>query len=252
MNKKLAGVTFIYNGIEHDYNYRQAIVSLMECCDHVYVVECDSNDGTKEDILNLYDNTDNVTVLFEDWTTQSGREKLSYFTNIGIMRAERDGYDYVLVVQADEIISERSYSSVREAMKLGCEAYMVQRVNLWGDCYHKLVVPENRMPCSTAIIRLAKSNYRAYDDAESIDAPVSDSYFWNSIKIYHMGFVRRKEVMISKIRNMQVNVFQMSDYDNKLKGMEVFDSTKWFDGDDLALIDEPLPLIIQQWAKDRL
>mgnify|MGYP001603979095 CR=1 FL=1 len=95
-NKKLAGVTFVYNGIEHDYNYNETIQSLIECCDHVYVVECGSTDGTRMDIVERDVETEKVTIIFEDWTTQSGREKLSYFTNIGIRQAEFDGFDYVL------------------------------------------------------------------------------------------------------------------------------------------------------------
>jgi hypothetical protein len=66
-----------------------------------------------------------------------------------------------------------------------------------------------------------------------------------------MGYVRKKDVHPSKIREMQGNIFQCG-VDEKLNGMEVFDSTKWFGPEDLKPIDEPLPRLIQTWAMERM
>ena len=68
-----------------------------------------------------------------------------------------------------------------------------------------------------------------------------------------MGFVRKREVMRGKIINMQVDVFGMEHYDSKLDESELFNPDLWFDPKtDLKPIDEPLPAIIQNWAKERV
>jgi hypothetical protein len=76
--------------------------------------------------------------------------------------------------------------------------------------------------------------------------------YLNKIEIVHLGFVRKREVMVDKIKNMQIAVFGMSQADQKLNGMTIFDPYAWFDKEeDLELINEPLPEIIKGWAEAR-
>jgi hypothetical protein len=68
-----------------------------------------------------------------------------------------------------------------------------------------------------------------------------------------MGFVRKREVMKGKIIHMQVGIFEMEKHDEKLDVDDMFHPEFWFDPKkDLRPIDEPLPLIIQKWAKERI
>ena len=250
MSKKLAGTLFVCNGIKYDYCFMEAIQCLLDFCDHVFVCDAGSTDGTKDMLLSI--NSPKITLIFRnDWDDYVGQEKLNFFTNIAIKRAEKEGYEYQFNLQADEIVHERSYAEIRKAIETGCEAYMCRRINLWEDCYHQLVVPLNRMPCSTSIIRLAKTYCRSVGDAESLGTSLVDTYYENSIAIWHYGFVRKKEVMKSKIINMQCDVFGMEHYDQKLNDCEVFNPKLWFDGDDLAIVDSPHPKIMKEWIKDR-
>ena len=113
-------------------------------------------------------------------------------------------------------------------------------------------MPQERKPCSTEIIRLARTHYRSYGDAESLAVDNSNTAYMNGIVIWHYGFVRKKEVMKDKIINMQCRVFDMEHYDNKLDQSEVFNSELWFKGDDLKPIKEPHPAIIQKWILGRM
>lgn len=45
---KIAGTTFIRNGETYDYCYLETIQCLLEFCDHVFVVDAGSGDGTLE------------------------------------------------------------------------------------------------------------------------------------------------------------------------------------------------------------
>lgn len=252
--KKIAGIIFVYNGSKFDYCYLESIRCLLECTDHVFIV-AGGRDNTYESVLNEFNEKENVTIIYlsdELWDLQTGKEKLNFFTNIAIEAAQRDGYEYQFNLQADEILHEKSYGELRKAIETGFDGYMSTRINLWHSPYLQLDVPQERKPCSTSIIRLAKTCYRSVDDAENIAVPLVNTYFESGIRIYHVGFVRRREVMKSKIINMQCNVFGMADHDPKLNESDLFNPSLWFDPlTDLKPIDEPLPKLIQAWAKDR-
>lgn len=247
MSKTLGGTIFVRNAIEFDYCIVEAIQCLQNLCDEVVVVDAGSDDGTAELLATMADqNTIVINLDKAEWFSRHGREKLAYFTNIAIGCLTTD---YNINLQADEIIHEKSFLAIREAINTAGEAFCCTRKNLWKDCNHVLDVPRERLPCSTEIIRLAKTNYKSVGDAESLEAPASADYL-KEIVIWHYGFVRKKEVMINKIKNMQTNVFEI-DYDKKMDGMEVFDWSAWFSETDLKPITEEHPKFIKSWIISR-
>lgn len=254
----LGGSTFVWNGVSQDYCFMETIKCLCELCDEVSIV-CGGNDGTVERVL-AWDNYREdgqkvfITIIEETlWKNEIGREKLSYFSNMAI---EKLTTDYNFYLQCDEILHESSFPFIRQAIEEGQEGFMVTRFNLWSSPYKMLNVAQNRKPCSTEVLRLAKSNYRCVDDAESIGIPnwtqiVSFKYL-PEIRIYHMGFVRDKYKHLTKIKHMQEEVFlwevDKRIHDNK----DGFDCWKWgFTPEDVIPITESLPKFIQQWAKER-
>lgn len=247
-NQTLGGILFIMNGEEMDYNYKETAKCLIELCDQVVLLDAGSTDSTASE-LDTFKDIPNVTVVKVDrseWLKQKGKEKLSYFTN---MAKSFLTTDYYINIQGDEILHENSYEAVRKAIATGYEAFVVKRINLWKDCNHQLDVPQNRKPCSTEIIRIAKVKYNSVDDAESIGAPAVN-IFVNDIIIVHYGFVRNRKAMVKKVRHMLGEVFLMS-IDEKLNGMEEFDSTKWFTDEDLKPIEVSHPKLMQEWILDR-
>lgn len=248
----LGGSTFIKNGLTYDYNFIETIDCLLEFCDQVAVVDAGSTDGTKEMILEKYGNNPKVKIwCFEPsiWDTIAGKEKLVYFTDRAIDLLTTDWNFYL---QCDEILHEKSYEFVRRAIELPNESYLCRRINLWKNPFLQLNVPQNRMPCSDIVLRLAKVKYKSYGDAESLCTDSTSDKFIDAIKIFHTGFVRKREVMKAKIHNMQVGVFGMSNHDPKLDLEETFNPNLWFSDEDLKPITEPLPKIIQKWALLRL
>lgn len=249
MSKKLGGTMFLIDAIKYDYCFEESILSMQEHCDEIVIVDAGSLDGTAK-VLKKYENAKTKVIYLDrsEWEEQKGWQKLNYFSNKAISELTTEWNWYQ---QADEILHEDCYLVLREAINSGtANGYTSFRINLWASPYKMLNVKGNRNPCSTKVVRLAKSNYMTYGDAESIGCDnVSDEYT-AYIRLYHMGFVRNREVHADKIRNMQANIFQV-DPDKKLEGMTTFDPYKWFTEDDLLPIFEPLPRVIQEWAKER-
>ena len=252
----VCGVQMIRNGIKYDYCFEESIKSMLECCDHVVVAYVISEDATLSVLKHLVDeNPTKMTLMIlseDDWNFYQDKHRLSYITNAAIQMADKMGFTYVLSVQSDEVIHEDSYEHIRRIVANGeHDAYMCTRINLWKTPYLELNVPQERLPCSKYVIRLARACYRAYDDAESLYAPATFDYV-DEVVMYHMGFVRKKEVMKDKIINMQCGVFGMADYDQKLNECDVFNPDLWFDMvNDLKPIDGKLPKLIEKWAYER-
>lgn len=251
--KSLGGSLFIRNNYLYDYCAEESIKSLLEFCDRVSVVDAGSSDGTVEMLQELESRNKNLTVTYlteQDWQSQQGKgySKLCYFTDIAISKLDTD-YNYYQ--QGDEITHEDCYDNIRRALEQGHEGYLISRINLWQSPYLRLNVMGNRNPCSPYVIRLAKTKYRSFGDAESLAAPIVDT-FSEIIRMYHMGFVRKQEIMKAKIINMQEGVFELGTHDVKLDGCDVFNPRLWFGPEDLVPISEPLPALIQKWAAERL
>ncbi len=246
--KSLGGILFIYNGRSLDYNFIETSKCLIDLCDQVVLLDAGSTDGSADE-LDQFKHLPQVTVVKVDnseWKKHQGKEKLSYFTNLAMAFLTTD---YYINIQGDEILADQSYPYVRKAIETGYEAFVVKRINLWGDCNKMLIVPQDRKPCSTKVIRIAKVGYKSVDDAESIGAPAVN-IFVNEIILIHYGFVRSKKAMVEKVNHMLTKIFLMSP-DPKMEGMVEWDGTKWFGEEDLVPLDIPHPKLMQDWILTR-
>jgi hypothetical protein len=246
----LAGIMFVMDGNKYDYNFRENFMSMQSFCDEVVICVIPTEDGTYEDLLALksvFTNTKIIVVDKELWNATSGKERLSYFSNIAIANVSTT---HIISIQADEIITTESIPYIRQAINDNADGFMIRRINLWGNPFTELIAPNQ--PCSTEVIRLAKKEARCVGDAESLSVPNVNFDYVDKITILHLGFVRKREVMKSKIINMQTGVFQMSDYDKRLDRSEIFDPYDgYFNSEDLIPLKKPLPKYIRQWVKDR-
>lgn len=249
MAKTLGGFLIIRDGHLYDYNYMETIESLCGFCEEVSVCFCGGNDGT-DDVLRVMETMhENLTVTYmtdEDWFAHKGKERLSHFQDVAAMKLTTD---YVFLCQADEVVKETCIPAIREAMEMGHEGYLCKRINLWHSPYLQLDVPQDRKPCSTEVIRLAKRGCKSYDDGENLSAQANGNYI-DRIRIFHYGFVRKKEVMKAKIINMQEVIFGCG-HDEKLDGHDVFQPGLWFSLEDTVPVRETHPAIMSKWILSR-
>ena len=257
--KTLGGSLIICDGEKYDYPFIEAIWSLLSVCDQVSVL-CFSDDDERQ-IRHTFDTHKNMIITRlarGDWDIPNrGKFRLSYFTNVVKSKLDTDWH---LNLQGDEIIHESCHPAIREAMEWPmAEAFLIRRVNLWQDPYHVLKVPAERRPVADYVVRLARLGYDSVDDAENIQAPARKE-FCEKIRMYHMGFVRSRNVHNAKIINMQENIFGIPHdtrcdddaRENKnAAGDAVFRPETRFSEDDLVPITEPLPYFIRNWAAAR-
>lgn len=245
----VGGSIFVYNCASQDYCMVEAIRSLQAACDMVSVVDAGSLDQTVEILKTLEDHKTKITYLSHDeWESQKGKEKLAYFTNKAIELLDTD---YSLNGQADEVWHEDSFPFIRQAIELGSEGFLTRRYNLWNTPWQMLNVVQSRKPCSSEIIRLAKTKYRSIGDGESvaIDPPLNID-FLDKIECFHMGYVRDPYIMKKKVIHIQEQIFGL-DHDKKLDLSDKFEPLDYFSEDDLVPIRKPLPIYVRQWAQDR-
>lgn len=250
--KSLGGSTFCWRGIDQDYNFIESLDCLYELCDQVSVA-VGGPDGTPEKVFEWARNKKPGKVLItyisqEEWDAQVGREKLSFFSNLAIEKLQTD---FNLYLQSDEVVHHDAAPYIRQAIETDKEAFFMRRLNLWRDPNTMLNVPQEKKPCSTEVIRLAKTKYRCIDDAESIGVP--ECYVLGDIDlmtIYHLGFIRDGKKHLTKIRHMLTEVFLWSN-DTRAENCDTFIPERFFSDSDLIEIPKPLPKWAVSWCRDR-
>jgi len=253
----LGGSSFVYNGISQDYSFIETFNCIYELCDQISIAY-GGTDGTNEEVYNWIRSLPSplkpiflYPISEEEWASQQGREKLSYFSNKAIDNLTSD---YNLYVQSDECVHESCANAIRQAIETDEESFFCHRLNCWASSYTVLNVSNERKPVSTHVIRLAKTKYRCVGDAESLGLmPSASPDFLNDIRIYHTGFVRDKHKHLVKIKHIQEDIFLFGEADKRIHDcVDGFDCWKFgFSPADVEPIQEKLPKFIQQWASER-
>lgn len=200
----LGGAMFIHNAIELDYCVAEALDSLCAVCDQVVCIEAESTDGTMDLLKVVQNRNPNLKIVQGTWECASNFERLRMLADQAKSYLKTD---WQFQLQGDEVIHENSFYAIRKAIQNpNFNSYMVRRMNLWGDCNHylKYDIPQEHKPVSDEVVRLAKLEFNAHGDAESLAV---DHRFLgrrvDEITIFHYGFVRNNFKMVDKTISMQ-------------------------------------------------
>jgi glycosyltransferase involved in cell wall biosynthesis len=231
MSVSISGFTYIRNGFRFGYPFVQAFGSILPICDELVVAVGDSDDGTREAILDL-DRT-KVRIIDTVWDMDL-REGGRLFAQQANLALDRIRGDWGFHIQADEVIHEDDLPKIRQAIERyhddpKVEGLLLPFLNFWGSYgwigtsrrWHR---QEVRLVRNRPGIRSFRDSqgFRAYSSREAweegsekgrklrvkrIDAPV-----------YHYNYVRHPRLMKAK-----------ADYFNRF----------WHDDDWLARNTEP-------------
>lgn len=113
---KVAGVTIIRNAVRFDYPVLESIRSVLPLVDTMFVGVGDSEDGTRALIESL--DSEKVVILDSKWddSLREGGRVLAVETN-KVIEQVNDEYDWIIYIQADEVIHEYGLQRIREGME---------------------------------------------------------------------------------------------------------------------------------------
>jgi glycosyltransferase involved in cell wall biosynthesis len=251
----LGGIVCIRDGNIKDYCWREAIASLLPVCDMVTVCDGESTDGTQEEIRQWMKREPKIVLCVYPWPSPSG--DISFWVDWLQYARQHTPTDYVLQLDADEILSELSYPLVR-AVKTGaadCPPFTIRcpRYNFWRDIRH--LIPHG-VCCAHEVIRLGPRNvFLPSDGPDPRGAQWTNMAVWLPLEIFHYGFLRKKEAFFLKARDLQK--FFFNDYDQRLERAEKFDGN-WMEMPGISGWENNLldfhgehPLVIRPWLKER-
>jgi glycosyltransferase involved in cell wall biosynthesis len=112
---KVVGFTFVRNGVIYDYPFLESIHSLLPLCDELIVAVGRSNDKTLEQIQSLQSSKIRIIETIWDDTLRKSGTILSQQTNLALDQVTGD---WAIYLQADEVLHEKEYAIIKNAMAL--------------------------------------------------------------------------------------------------------------------------------------
>ena len=216
----LVGNVCIRNGDELDYCWRECIASLLPVCDWVCVCDGESTDGTQEYIREWMAKNKKVVLCVYPWPNPKGDPDF-WVKWINFSREHIPKNAFHLQLDADEVLSENSYDTIREIMANPVRAsYPFKRYNFWKD--EKSLIPHG-VCCSHEVIRLAPADVWMPSDGPHSRGSECVGMKRNPpkpLEIFHYGFLRKREAWFKKAKALQSYFFDS--YDPRLAKAEQY------------------------------
>ena len=165
---KISAFSYVRNGIQLGYPFIEAIKSVLPLVDEFIVVVGDSTDGTRTTIEQI--NNPKIKIVDTLWD-EAMRTKGIIFaqqSNIGLDNVSKDA-DWLFHIQADEVIHEKDYDTIKKAMQKylhdkSVEGFLFKFINFFGDYNHW--APSRRFHQKEIRIIRNNSKYRSYKDSQ--------------------------------------------------------------------------------------
>jgi len=247
----LGGNICIRNGNELDFCWKQAIESLLPVCDVVSVSDGESTDGTQEEIREWMKREPKIVLNVYRWPDPVGNpDWWVQWINYNRVHCKAD---WMIQLDADEILHEKSYDSIREFIKGGRRSAIVTRWNFWRD--HRHLIPAGQC-CGKHVIRIAPKNvWMPSDGFHPNGNEAACMSTTTDIEIFHYGFIRKPAQFFAKERLIQSYFF--NSYDPRLEQAEKSEGN-WMQNpgvtgweNDVVDFNNPHPAVIQDWLKER-
>jgi hypothetical protein len=119
----VCGFTFVRNGVKFDYPFLVSLRSLLPICDRVIVAIGKSDDPTLEAVQSLTDSKIHIIETEWDDSLRTGGTILAQQTNIALKEAVGQ---WGIYLQADEVLHEKEYPAIRQALKSELDNTRVQ------------------------------------------------------------------------------------------------------------------------------
>ncbi len=208
---KVSAFTYVRNGLMYDYPFIEAIRSALPLVDELIAVVGDSTDGTRKAIEQIGDSKIKIVDTVWDDKMRSKGLIFAQQSNTGLLNVSKDA-DWLLHIQADEVLHEKDYPAIRKAMEdyledKRVEGFLFRFLNFFGDYNH--YAPSRRY--HQREIRIIRNNpsYHSYRDSQGFRRfdnlaayPDEKGYKLHVIPIdatvYHYSYVKNPSVQLKK------------------------------------------------------
>ncbi len=210
---KVCGFTIVRNAVKLDYPIVEAITSILPLCDEMIVAVGNSEDGTLELIRQI--DSDKIRVIETIWddTKREGGRTLALETDKAFAAIPSD-IDWCFYIQADEVLHEQYYRTVREAMLRYKDDKVVEGLlfdykHFYGS-YDYLGSSWSWYRREIRIIRNDK-NIFSYKDAQGFRKKPNEKLKVKPVDacMYHYGWVRDPRAM--QLKQQTFNRFYHDD-----------------------------------------
>lgn len=234
---KVSGFTVIRNGVLMGYPVLQSIRSVLPLVDEFVVGIGQSDDRTKEMILEINDPKIRVFDSFWDTSKTKGGLMLSEKTNEAL---DRCSHDWCFYIQADEVIHEDDLPAIREAMERHqndpeIHGLLFKYIHFYGS--YQTIATSRRWYRNEIRVVKKTSGARSHNDAQGFrlynpDGPMKLKVAPSGGRIFHYGWVKPPKVMGQKSKllnrwwhgNKRDNEFEDFQYDRQY-GLRRFEGT---------------------------
>lgn len=201
MRMYVCGFSFIKNAIKMDYQFKEAILSILPLCDEVVIAVGDCNDGTRELAASLGPKIKIIDTVWDTSVKENGRV-LADETNKAF-RAISEKADWCFYIQGDEVLHEDGYETIKAAMQKykddkRVDGLLLKYRHFFGS--YEWLGTEGQWYRNE--IRIVKNNKKIYsyrdaqgfrkNDNEKLNVIALDAY------IHHYGWVHNPQQIKAK------------------------------------------------------
>lgn len=201
---KVCGFTIVRNAIKYGYPVVESIQSILPLCDKVIVAVGKSDDDTLALIKSIDPQKIEIIETVWDDSLKKGGKVLAEETNKALDAIPAE-YDWSIYIQADEVLHEKDYPAIKEAMlkykdDSVVEGLLFKYYHFWGT-YDYIGINRQWYRQEIRIVRNDKF-IRSFRDAQGFrknDKKLKVKQI--DASVYHYGWVRPPAVMMAKQHN---------------------------------------------------
>lgn len=215
---KISGFTMCRNADKFYYPIRESILSVLPMVDEFVVALGRGYDGDRTEEIIRSIGSDKIRVVHTDWDLDAFPFGTVHAQQTDLAKSHCKG-DWLIYVQADEVIHERYHKVITDACKQyaddsSVEGFLMDFVHFWGDYDHF----QNSHSLYNREIRVVRNlpDVHSWESAQSFRM-ISDfdgrSYRRKEgtrklrvkqieASVYHYGWVRPPEIMVEKMNEL--------------------------------------------------
>lgn len=203
---KVSGFSFIKNAIKYHYPVAEALQSILPLCDEIIVAEGNSEDETRQLISLINGKIKIIDTVWDE--TQKKEGKVFAAETDKAFNAVSPDSDWCIYIQGDEVIHEKYYAEVLEAMHRWKDDENVDGLLFkYKHFYGSYDYTSTSSHWYKQEIRVIKNNRKIYSyrDAQGFRKNNNEKLHVKPLNafIYHYGWVREPRVMRAKTNNFQ-------------------------------------------------